>query len=250
MVLKIKSVEIMNKNIDLVVPAAGMGTRSGLNYPKTLFKIKNKEIILNIFEKTNVFCKNKIVIVSPSGYSLIKKKLDSNIIDHKLLIQKKPKGMGDAVKKISKLNKLSENILLIWGDIPFFKKTTIAKLIKLYFKNKCDFAFPTILIDNPYTYVKRKKNGQVNEVIETKNKKTKYKFGERELGIFIFKRKLVLDLLKKNLPNKYDNITGEHSFLYIIKHLVKENKNVMGFNISKKIETVSLNYINDLKDYI
>ncbi len=240
----------MNINIDLLIPAAGMGTRSGLNYPKTLFKIKNKEIIINIFEKTNSFCKNKIVIASPSGHLLIKKKLEEYMFNHRILIQKKPRGMGDAVKKISQINKLSENILLIWGDIPFFKKTTISKLINLYFKNKCDFAFPTIFTDKPYTYVKRNKNGQVNEVVETKNKKNKFKYGERELGIFLFKRKLVLDLLKKDLPDKYDKISGEHSFLYVIKHLIKANKKVMGFNISKKIETVSLNYLDDLKDHI
>ena len=42
--------------------------------------------------------------------------------------------MGDAVLKFkkSKFYNNSDHILLIWGDIPFIKKSSIDKLIKVH----------------------------------------------------------------------------------------------------------------------
>ena len=45
-----------------------------------------------------------------------------------------PSGMGDAVLKFkkSKFFEKADNILLIWGDIPFIKKSSIDKLIRFH----------------------------------------------------------------------------------------------------------------------
>ena len=48
-----------------------------------------------------------------------------------------PSGMGDAVLKFkkSKFSEKADNILLIWGDIPFIKKSSIDKLIRFHISN-------------------------------------------------------------------------------------------------------------------
>ena len=38
-------------NISVLIPAAGLGKRSGLNYPKSLYKVKNVPIIVRIIKK-------------------------------------------------------------------------------------------------------------------------------------------------------------------------------------------------------
>ena len=45
--------------------------------------------------------------------------------------------------------------------------------------------------NNPYTLIKKDKNNLVKEIIETKDSKLKYKYGERDIGIFIFKKSLL-----------------------------------------------------------
>ena len=45
--------------INVLIPAAGKGTRSNLKYPKTLYKIKGTPIIISLI-KTIISCKIKL----------------------------------------------------------------------------------------------------------------------------------------------------------------------------------------------
>ena len=51
--------------IKVVIAAAGQGTRSGLEYPKTLFKIKNMPIIVRVCKALSQFDKSPSIIVAP-----------------------------------------------------------------------------------------------------------------------------------------------------------------------------------------
>ena len=97
--------------------------------------------------------------------------------------------MGDAVLKFkkSKFFEKADNILLIWGDIPFIKKSSIDKLIRFQFQ----IQFISILSNfsyKPYTLIKRDKNSIVKEIVETKDSGFKFNYGERDIGMFIFKK--------------------------------------------------------------
>ena len=109
-----------------------------------------------------------------------------------------------------------------------------------------DFSFVTKFIKNPYTVVKRDKTNKIISVKETKNnKRISIKYGERDIGLFLFNQELVLKFLKKKLPGKYEN--GEHGFLYIIEHLINEGYKVEGLPIANEKEIISFNKIKDLK---
>ena len=71
-------------------------------------------------------------------------------------------------------------------------------------------------------------------------------FGERDIGLFIFKKKEIFDLLELDLPKKYSSRTKEHGFLYIISHLVKKGFKVEAMTIAIDKELLSLNKISDL----
>ena len=71
-----------------------------------------------------------------------------------MLIQNNPNGMGDAVLQLEKVSKsLSDNILLIWGDVPLFPKT-VEMTINNHFAKDNSFTFQ-LFSDEPYTLVKR-----------------------------------------------------------------------------------------------
>ena len=238
---------IMNK-INVLIPAAGKGTRSGLNYPKTLYKIKNKEILLRIMELLKNIDDEPTIIVSPEGKNHIKKFLIDNNQKANLVIQKRPLGMGNAIlqfKDSLKFNK-AENILLIWGDIPFIRKETIKIMIDHHFKYKCDFTLITKNVNSAYTLVNRDSENKIIDISETRELGLKPKQGERDIGLFIFKKDIVMSILQENLKNKYGDKTGEHGFLYIIKYLSLRGFRIDGLPIAKDIEIKSLNFLNDL----
>ena len=240
-------------NIDILIAAAGKGSRSGLNYPKTLYKIQETPILVRILNSLERW-HNKFtsVISSPHGKQKIYEcliKFDKNV---NILTQRNPLGMGDAVLQYasSSLSKNYDDLLLIWGDIPFIQERTVQRMVDQHFKNNNDFTFVTKFEKNPYTIVSRNHKGDVVGVIETREKGVNIDFGERDIGVFLFKKKPVFSLLDKELNGKYSETTGEHGFLYIVEHLVKLNYKVSALSIASELEAVSFNSMSDIDEFL
>jgi len=243
----------INNRFKVLIPVAGKGTRTGLNYPKSLFKIKGVPILYKIINSLKDYDKNPTLIVSEFSVELIKKFMVKYNLNLELIIQKKQYGMGDAVLHFqnSKFYNKCDNLILIWGDIPFMQKSTIHKTIKTHIEKCNDFTFPTIISDEAYTLVKRNKNGLVKEVLETKELNIKKLTNhERELGFFIFNPKIIFKFLSLNLQNKIGVNSKEHGFLYVIKHLCDTGYLVDGINIGQKKDEVSFNRLEEISDYI
>lgn len=240
----------LKEKISIVIAAAGKGTRSKLDYPKSLYKINNQSILQRIINTLSEFGSSPIIIVSPSGHDQILDEIKKIKVKCSLLVQKDPLGMGDAVIQLRKINsELKENILLIWGDVPFISPDTINRSVEAHFKNKNCFTFPTIFSEDQYTVVKRDKSNRVKSVLESKNNPeiASTKIKERDLGVFIFRKDTVLDLLEKDLPGKFNKLDDEHGFLYIIDHLYKFSKKIGTVEVSDPKEALSLNAVEDLK---
>ncbi len=233
---------ILKNNISVLIPAAGFGQRSRLNYPKSLYKVKNIPIIVRIIKKIIKYDCQPSIVINNKYKKLFKDTLNDHAISKfEFLFQNFPTGMGDAVLKFkkSKFIKKTDHILLIWGDIPFIKKSSIDKLIKFHISNSNFMSILSNFSNNPYTLIKKDKNNLVKEIIETKDSKLKYKYGERDIGIFIFKKSL-LKYLKNN------DVKKEHNFLYIIKKLYYKKFLVKSLSIASNKEALSLNYLSDL----
>lgn len=241
-----------NKPISVVIAAAGKGTRAGLKYPKCLFEVKGSPILIRIINALSPWSKIPNIIVSPSGKPMILNTLAKHNIENNCIVQPSPNGMGDAILKLKNHHNLNENILLVWGDLPFISQNSVVKLIKNYFLCKSDFSLITAFEDHPYTVVIRDSKNQIKEIIETRENenficKTS---NERDIGIFLFKKDLILDYLEKPLKNKYGKITQEHGFLYLVKHLSDDGYKISSIAASQRIESVSFNSINDMEGHI
>ena len=83
-----------SKNYQLqVVIAAAEGTRSGLDYPKCLYKVNNTPIIMRILNVTNHFDPEPHIIVS-RWERKIENYLDKNKLKYVPIIQRNPKRHG------------------------------------------------------------------------------------------------------------------------------------------------------------
>jgi bifunctional UDP-N-acetylglucosamine pyrophosphorylase/glucosamine-1-phosphate N-acetyltransferase len=239
--------------IRCVIAAAGQGTRSGLAYPKTLFEIKKKPILIRICELLSDFDLEPSIIISPKWEDKFKSVLANFKINAELIPQTHPTGMGDALLQFEKskyFNK-SEHLILIWGDIPFLKAETMQAMVSSHILNQNAFTFPTRDSIEAYTYVSRDETGNVNNVIETRELGIADSSpGERDIGLFIFKKDLIFSLLKEDLPNKFGNKTKEHGFLYIVKHLYKKGYKVEALKIAAEQDLISFNSMEDIDTYL
>jgi len=243
---------LINKPVVLIA-AAGKGSRSGLDYPKTLFQIEGRSILSRILEAVSDIDLEPTIVVSPSGERIINSHLESMNLSGNTVIQDKPLGMGNAVLSMLSATAYqgASDILLLWGDLPFVQKSTLDKTLELHFKHNNDFTFPTLYSDSAYTIVSRDSSNAVTQIVETRELPNhKIEQGERDIGVFIFKKNIVFDILRENLPSKYSKHTKEHGFLYIIEHLVARGLKVEALNIATKLDSISLNKIDDLSDYV
>ena len=235
-------------NIKVLIPAAGKGTRANLPYPKTLYEVDGKPILLHIFELIEHIDSCPTIVASLEGKNHIENFLKEKNLNAHIVIQQEAKGMGNAVlafdESPSSFN--AKDLILIWGDIPFIQKQTLIEMIRTHNINNNTFTFVTKLVESAYTIVIRDSKGEIIEVSETREEEIKPSKGERDIGLFIFKKGTVFSLLKKELSGKYGLRSGEHGFLYIIKHLINQRFKVQGLPIASVKELISLNKISDL----
>ncbi len=234
------------KNTVVLIPCAGKGTRAKLPYPKSLHKVNDKVILHRIMDSFKKFNLEFKIVINPKNIVKFKKNniQYTHLIEY--LFQRNALGMGDAVLKICNSKNYSkiDHIILIWGDIPFIRVKTINSMLKFHFKERNDFTFVTGKSKNPYTYVVRNTKHNIVKVLEMKNKTKSINIGERDIGLFIFKKKLTIDGLKY-LKQK-NNKKKEVSFLSIVELLVKKKYKVKALKIANNKEMKSLNYLKDL----
>jgi bifunctional UDP-N-acetylglucosamine pyrophosphorylase/glucosamine-1-phosphate N-acetyltransferase len=243
----------MTESLRVLVAAAGRGTRAGLPYPKALFPILGEPILIRIAKLLAPYDNEITVIASPDGEESIRQCLDKNGINFQLVVQPKPLGMGDAVLRFlaSSAYENAEHVLLIWGDIPFIQPETVAAMVVAHETQGNDFTFVTRQVDSAYTIVSRDTIGNVVGVVETREAGIcQPQMGERDIGLFVFRKSVVLDMLREDLPGKLGLTTGEHGFLYIIHYLVLRGLRVVGLPLGTELDLVSLNSMKDINAYL
>ncbi len=239
--------------IRVLVVAAGRGTRAGLPYPKTLFSIQSKPILIRIAELMAPYDVQPTIIVSSGGEQLIRQCLSQNSLKAHLVLQKEPLGMGDAVLKFADSPAFAdaEHVILVWGDIPFLQPETVEAMVKAHLQHNNDFTFATCVVDSAYTMVLRDPEGLVIGVVETREQGiAEPQEGERDIGLFIFRKEVVLAILEEELPGKWGKATGEHGFLYVIGHLALRGLSVEALPVATKLDLVSLNSLKDVGPYL
>jgi bifunctional UDP-N-acetylglucosamine pyrophosphorylase/glucosamine-1-phosphate N-acetyltransferase len=239
--------------IRALIAAAGRGSRAGLSYPKTLFQIQGNPILIRIAEVLAPYDEHPTIIVSPEGEQPVRQCLKENSRRAHLVVQPKPFGMGDAVLRFTESPSFAdaEHVLLVWGDVPFLQPETVATMVHEHIQHKNDFTFATRVVDSAYTVVSRSATGLVTGVIETREQGiVDPQPGERDIGVFIFRKALVLDALREELSGKWGQHTGEHGFLYLIGHLAMRGMSVEALPVAKELDLISLNSLNDVAAYL
>ncbi len=240
-------------DIRALIAAAGRGTRAGLPYPKTLFPIQGKSILIRIAEVLAAYDTNPTVVISPEGEGPVKHCLAVAGVAAHLVVQPLPLGMGDAVLRFKQSPTFdsADHVLLVWGDIPFIQPDTVNAVVQSHLAHDNDFTFATRLVDSAYTVVSRNATGALTGVIETRELGiAKPQAGEREIGLFIFRKNIVLDALCEELAGKWGRATREHGFLYVIGHLAARGLRIEALPVATELDLVSLNSMRDVDGYL
>jgi bifunctional UDP-N-acetylglucosamine pyrophosphorylase / glucosamine-1-phosphate N-acetyltransferase len=205
--------------LEVIILAAGKGTRMKSNTPKVLHQLGGKPLLTHVINTTQKLKVQKVHIVYGKDTSDLPKIFQKNKINW--IKQPEQLGTADAVKHA--LNKVAVNrkILILYADVPLIKSETLQKLVTTVKKN--EIAILTATLENPASYGRIFRDAEKNivEIVEAKDASTeKLAIKEINSGIYCLPAKL----LKKYLPKiKPHNAQKEYYLTDLIKlaHLDK-----------------------------
>ena len=229
----------MNK-LDVLILAAGKGSRIKGKIPKLLLKIKNKTLIDHTINLSRKIKPNNIYVIVNSRLLFLKK----NYKDCSFLVQKKILGTGYATKLFVKHQKNKfNNLIILLADTPFISLLDINKIKKkLIYNDLVVFGFRSKK-NTSYGLIKKDKNGEVKKIIEHKNASS----NEKKINLC---NSGVIGINKKNLKNVLKIQKNKKLNEYLLPDIVEITKKLKG-NISCVISQTSKNNrgINTLSEY-
>ncbi len=182
-------------NVAAVILAAGRGTRMESDLPKVLHRINSRSMVTYVIEcAEKVVGQNNIYVVIGHMAEKVKKEIDGKFIVEYAL-QKNMHGTGDAVSVALKgLSGGIETVLVLNGDVPFIKKSTLLKLIETHKKSHNSVTMLAVELDDPTGYgrIIQNKKGDIICIKEEADADFEEKKVKRvNCGVYCFDRKFL-----------------------------------------------------------
>ncbi len=201
----------------IIILAAGKGTRMNSELPKVLVLLKDKPMIQYLMEAVEAsgVDSKPIIVVSPDNQEIIAQALSDYNLDY--VIQDKQLGTGHAVACAQRQVRPDvDNILVLYGDHPFLKTASIKRFAQL--NPEALTIMPTILpsFDDWYHNfyhlgrITRDSSGEVNGIVEFKDATDAEKLiKEINLGFMCFNK----NWLFENIDKLQDNNNAHEFYL-------------------------------------
>jgi bifunctional UDP-N-acetylglucosamine pyrophosphorylase / glucosamine-1-phosphate N-acetyltransferase len=227
-------------SLSVVILAAGKGTRMRSTLPKVLHPIANKPMVNHVIDSARALNANNIYVVYGFGGEILQQQVSGD--DLTFVEQIQQLGTGHAVDQASPFIKDDEEVLVLYGDVPLTKNTTLQALIAA--KPVNGMALLTVFLKNPTGYgrIIREKILEQERVIGIVEQKdaapAQLNINEVNTGILLanggdLKRWL------SNLSN--ENAQGEYYLTDIIAACHAEGKEIATAHPDSEIEVEGAN---------
>ena len=198
-------------SLDVVILAAGQGTRMRSALPKVLHPVAGNSMLGHVIHSARQLSPDSIHVVIGHGGEQVRKQLASN--DLNFVVQDKQLGTGHAVAQaLPVLN--AETVLILYGDVPLIKVETLNRLLTLV--NDQQLGLLTVTLDNPTGYgrIVRDNQQRVCAIVEHKDAtETQKAIKEGNTGILAVPGRRLADWLGR-LSNS--NAQGEYYLTDVI----------------------------------
>jgi len=193
-----------HKPLDVLVLAAGLGTRMRSNIAKVLHRLDGRPLINHVCRTAAALAPQKIyVVVGYQGEDVEKAVLEEVGAEHaEFVVQKEQLGTGDAVNSAREFFKDRDSTLLVLsGDVPMIRPETLAQLLQLHLGHRGKGAACTILtvkLSDPTGYgrIIRDDGGRFEKIVEQRDATEKERdIPEINAGIYCFDTRKLFETL-------------------------------------------------------
>ena len=229
--------------IDAIILAAGKGKRMQAATPKVLQKVAGKALLQHVLDASLELKSCQTHIVVGDQGSLVKASVSAPK-NSKWSKQAKQLGTGHAAKQTLKGLRSGSVALILYGDVPLVKSSTMNNLVKTAGKNSLALLSFEQQVPKGYGRIIRGSRGKVLGIVEEKEATIEQKkITEVNSGIMAVASNK-LEYLLKGLKNK--NAAKEY-YLTDIVSLANENKiPVKAIKLNSKEEVLGANNLEEL----
>jgi bifunctional UDP-N-acetylglucosamine pyrophosphorylase/glucosamine-1-phosphate N-acetyltransferase len=208
---------INDRDLTVVVLAAGQGVRMKSPLPKVLHPLGGKALLAHVLDAAQTLHPSQIIVVHGANSDVIKDQFSDREITW--AEQSPPKGTGDAVAKAIPFIPSHHRVLILYGDVPLISPVTLSHLLQ--HTPKGALGLLTATLPDPFGLGRIvRMQGKVLRIVEEKDATTQ----EREIkeintGILLFDA----TCFARWIPTlKNNNAQGEYYLTDIIQWAVNE----------------------------
>ena len=215
------------KTLDVLILAAGLGTRMRSNLAKVLHKLDGRPLINHVCRTATALAPRKVyVVIGHQGEDVKAAVLEEFDSEHAEFVwQKEQLGTGHAVNAAREfLENEDSTLLVLSGDVPMIRAETLAALVQQHRAHRGKGAACTILtvkLDDPTGYgrIVRDDHGLFDRIVEQKDAtEDERKVKEINSGIYCFDTRKLYEALSQV---KNENAQGEY-YLTDVPGLLRE----------------------------
>ena len=154
-------------SLEIVILAAGQGTRMRSATPKVLHKLGQWSLLEHVHRLAKALGPQKVSTIYGHGGDAVLEQLKH--LDTEWVEQKERLGTGHAVMQLADDIGDSSTVLILYGDVPLLRQETVEKLLALAVDQSIGLL--TVQLDDPYGYgrIVRDAGGSVTKIVEQKD---------------------------------------------------------------------------------
>ncbi len=183
---------------DVVILAAGEGTRMLSTLPKPLHPLLGKPLIEFVLEASESLSEKPPVMVVGYGADLIKDRLGERV---RFVEQVELLGTGHAVQQVEELlSGNSDLVLILYGDMPLIRLSTLKSIIETQDSHDGPMTILTVESANPRGFgrINRDSGGNIRAIVEEADASPEeLLITELNAGIYCFRSDWLWPSLKK-----------------------------------------------------
>ncbi|HDZ16485.1 MAG TPA: UDP-N-acetylglucosamine diphosphorylase/glucosamine-1-phosphate N-acetyltransferase [Methylophaga aminisulfidivorans] len=224
-------------SLSIIILAAGKGTRMKSNKPKVMHQLAHKPLLQHVIDTAKQLNPAQLAVVCGNGADEVVPYLEAQGID--IAMQTEQKGTGHAVEQAKAFFENSDQVLVLYGDVPLIEVDTLDALIN---EGEADsLKVLTAMLDDPTGYgrIVRDVTGQMLMITEEKdaNEETKL-INEVNTGIMCIPAKWLTQSLSQ-LDN--NNAQGEYYLTDLIAKAVENGVEIDSITCEDELEVAGVN---------